>query len=235
MNGGLREVVLDTETTGLRADIDDRLVEIGCVELINHLPTGRILHKYINPQRDMPEEAFKVHGLSADFLADKPVFADLAEEIMAFLGDAPLVIHNAAFDIGFLNAEFKRLGRKDFAAGIPLERAIDTVRIARGKFPGAQVSLDALCRRFNIDNSARTKHGALLDAELLAEVYLELVGGRQQGFSLAGLDGDGDGLVTLQAPRGPARPPRPHQPSEAELAAHAKFIAKLKEPIWLKE
>ncbi len=232
---GKREVVLDTETTGFRADQDDRLVEIGCLELINHLPTGRVFHRYINPERDMPEEAFKVHGLSSEFLADKPLFAAVVDEFMAFIGDAPLVIHNATFDIGFINAELKRLGRRDYAAGIPLERAIDTVRIARGKFPGAQVSLDALCRRFEIDNSARTKHGALLDAELLAEVYLELVGGRQQGFSLAGLDGDGEAVAALHAPRGPARPPRPHQPSEAELAAHAKFIAKLKEPIWLKE
>jgi DNA polymerase-3 subunit epsilon len=226
----MREVVLDTETTGFKPDQGDRLVEVGCIELINHLPSGRIFHRYVNPERDVPEDAFRVHGLSEQFLSDKPVFAAAAEDLLEFLGDAPLVIHNAAFDIGFLNAELARLNQP----GIGMDRAIDTVRIARGKFPGAQVSLDALCRRFNIDNSARTKHGALLDAELLAEVYLELVGGRQQGLSLAGLDSDPQAVMPVGAPRGPTRPPRPHAPSEAELAAHAKFVAKLKEPLWLK-
>lgn len=225
-----REIVLDTETTGIRPEEGDRVVEIGCLELINHLPTGKVFHKYINPERDMPEEAFRVHGLSAEFLRDKPLFSAIADEFFEFIGDAPLVIHNAAFDIGFLDAELKRLGRET----IGLARGIDTVRIARAKFPGAQVSLDALCRRFNIDNSGRVKHGALLDAELLAEVYLELVGGRQQGLSLAGLDNDPMALAPVAAPRGPARPVRPHAASEEELAAHAKFIAKLKEPIWLK-
>lgn len=227
----MREIVLDTETTGFDAQTGDRIVEIGCIELVNHIPTGRHYHVYINPERAMPEDAFKVHGLSDDFLKDKPVFAAVAAEFVAFVGEDPLVIHNASFDIGFLNAELARLG------GLPhiaMERAIDTVRLARQKFPGAQVSLDALCKRFNIDNSARTKHGALLDAELLAEVYLELIGGRQQGLGLAGLDGDGRGIVALQAPRGPARPPRPHAASEAELAAHAAFVAKLKDALWLK-
>lgn len=226
----MREIVLDTETTGFKAAEGDRLVEIGCIELINHIPTGRHYHAYINPERTMPEEAFKVHGLSDDFLKDKPVFAAVAQEFCDFIGEDLLVIHNAQFDLGFLNAELARL------AGFPhiaMERAIDTVRLARQKFPGAQVSLDALCKRFNIDNSARVKHGALLDAELLAEVYLELIGGRQQGLGFAG-SADGETLLPAQAPRGPARPPRPHAASPEELAAHAAFVGKLKDPLWLK-
>lgn len=227
----MREIVLDTETTGFDPQTGDRIVEIGCIELVNHIATGRHYHVYINPERSMPEEAFKVHGLSDDFLKDKPVFASIAAEFVDFVGEDPLVIHNAAFDIGFLNAELARI---EGMPHIAMERAIDTVRMARQKFPGAQASLDALCKRFNIDNSARTKHGALLDAELLAEVYLELIGGRQQGLGLAGLDGDGRTVVALQAPRGPARPPRPHAASEAELAAHAAFVGKLKDALWLK-
>jgi DNA polymerase-3 subunit epsilon len=226
----MREIVLDTETTGFKANEGDRLVEIGCIELVNHIPTGRHYHVYVNPERAMPEDAFKVHGLSDDFLRDKPVFAAVAEQFCAFIGEDPLVIHNAQFDLGFLNAELARL------SGFPhiaMERAIDTVRLARQKFPGAQVSLDALCKRFNIDNSARVKHGALLDAELLAEVYLELIGGRQQGLGFAG-SADGDTILAAQAPRGPARPVRPHAASPEELAAHAAFVAKLKDPLWLK-
>jgi DNA polymerase-3 subunit epsilon len=226
----MREIVLDTETTGFKANEGDRLVEIGCIELVNHIPTGRHYHVYINPERAMPEDAFKVHGLSDDFLRDKPVFAAVAEQFCAFIGEDPLVIHNAQFDLGFLNAELARL------SGFPhiaMERAIDTVRLARQKFPGAQVSLDALCKRFNIDNSARVKHGALLDAELLAEVYLELIGGRQQGLGFAG-SADGDTILAAQAPRGPVRPVRPHAASPEELAAHAAFVAKLKDPLWLK-
>ncbi|HLT76479.1 MAG TPA: DNA polymerase III subunit epsilon [Ferrovibrio sp.] len=228
----MREVVLDTETTGLDPRDGDRVVEIGCIELINHIPTGKHFHVYINPERPMPEEAFKVHGLSDEFLKDKPVFAAIAKDFCEFIGEDPLVIHNASFDIGFLNAELARL---DGMPHIAMERAIDTVRLARGKFPGAQVSLDALCKRFNIDLSARIKHGALLDAELLAEVYLELVGGRQQGLGLTGADGDGQALIALPQVRGPARPPRPHAPTEAELAAHAQFLAKLKDPLWLRQ
>lgn len=226
----MREIVLDTETTGFKADEGDRLVEIGCIELVNHIPTGRHYHVYINPERAMPEEAFKVHGLSDEFLKDKPVFAAVAQEFCDFIGEDPLVIHNAQFDLGFLNAELARL------AGFPhiaMERAIDTVRLARQKFPGAQASLDALCKRFNIDNSARVKHGALLDAELLAEVYLELIGGRQQGLGFTG-SADGETILAAQAPRGPARPPRPHAATPEELAAHAAFVAKLKDPLWLK-
>jgi DNA polymerase-3 subunit epsilon len=226
----MREIVLDTETTGFKANEGDRLVEIGCIELVNHIPTGRHYHVYINPERSMPEEAFKVHGLSDDFLKDKPVFAAVAREFCDFIGEDPLVIHNAQFDLGFLNAELARL--TDFPH-IAMERAIDTVRLARQKFPGAQVSLDALCKRFNIDNSARVKHGALLDAELLAEVYLELIGGRQQGLGFAG-SADGDAILAAQARPGPARPPRPHAASPDELAAHAAFLAKLKDPLWLK-
>lgn len=228
----MREIVLDTETTGFKANEGDRLVEIGCLELINHIPTGQHFHVYINPERAMPEDAFKVHGLSDEFLKDKPLFAAVAKDFCDFIGEDPLVIHNASFDIGFLNAELARL------TGFPhiaMERAIDTVRLARMKFPGAQVNLDALCRRFNIDNSARTKHGALLDAELLAEVYLELIGGRQQGLGLAGVDAGGQTMSTTPMQRGPARVPRPHAASEEELAAHAAFIGKLKDALWLKD
>jgi DNA polymerase-3 subunit epsilon len=226
----MREIVLDTETTGFKANEGDRLVEIGCIELVNHIPTGRHYHVYINPERAMPEEAFKVHGLSDEFLKDKPLFAAVAQDFCDFIGEDPLVIHNAQFDLSFLNAELARL------SGFPhiaMERAIDTVRLARQKFPGAQASLDALCKRFNIDNSARVKHGALLDAELLAEVYLELIGGRQQGLGLVG-SADGDAILATQAPRGPARPVRPHAATPEELAAHAAFVAKLKDPLWLK-
>jgi DNA polymerase-3 subunit epsilon len=226
----MREIVLDTETTGFKANEGDRLVEIGCIELVNHIPTGRHYHVYINPERAMPEEAFKVHGLSDEFLKDKPLFAAVAQDFCDFIGEDPLVIHNAQFDLSFLNAELARL------SGFPhiaMERAIDTVRLARQKFPGAQASLDALCKRFNIDNSARIKHGALLDAELLAEVYLELIGGRQQGLGLGG-SADGDAILAAQAPRGPARPVRPHAATPEELAAHAAFVAKLKDPLWLK-
>ncbi len=224
-----REIVLDTETTGLDPKSGDRLVEIGCVELLNQLPSGVVFHRYINPERDMPDEAFRVHGLSADFLAKHKVFAEEVAEFLDFIGDSPLVIHNAEFDMKFINAELARLGFKP----LPMSRTIDTVAIARRRFPGAQANLDALCRRFGIDNSSRTRHGALLDAELLAEVYLELAGGRQPGLELA--------TTSAKAPRAgsaqpvlerTARPPRPHAPSEAELAAHAAFVAKIKKAIW---
>lgn len=203
-----------------------RIVEIGCVELNNHLPTGETFHRYINPERDMPVEAFNVHGLSADFLAKHKVFAEEVSEFLAFIGDSPLVIHNAEFDMRFINAELVRLG---FAA-LPMHRAIDTVAIARRRFPGAQASLDALCRRFEIDNSSRTKHGALLDAELLADVYLELIGGRQPGLGLAAMVAAGPGAITV---RREPRPARPHAATSEELAAHAAFIAKLKKAMWL--
>ena len=223
----MREIVLDTETTGLDPKSGDRLVEIGCVELDNHLPTGRTYHQYVNPERDMPDEAFRVHGLSEAFLAKHPVFADIADAFLGFIGDADLVIHNASFDLGFINAELQRLGR----ASVENRRAIDTVQIARGKYPGAQASLDALCRRFEIDLSARTKHGALLDAELLADVYLELVGGRQPGFELAS-QRQRSASQTVDTREKPARPARPHAPSEAESTAHQVFLKKITDPIW---
>ena len=222
----MREIVLDTETTGLDPKDGHRIVEIGCIELVNYVPTQATYHCYINPERSMPSEAEEVHGLTEAFLSDKPVFQTVVDDFLAFIDSAPLVIHNARFDIAFLNAELDRIGRQS----LPLARAIDTVDLARRKFPGAPASLDALCRRFDIDNSARTKHGALLDAELLAEVYLELIGGRQPGFELSS-------SRTLQPESAQtaartARAPRPHAPSVEELAAHKAFIEKLKDPIW---
>jgi DNA polymerase-3 subunit epsilon len=218
----MREIVLDTETTGLDPADGHRIVEVGAVELVNHIPTGRVFHQYINPERPMPREALAVHGLDDAFLRDKPVFAAIAEALLAFLAEAPLVIHNAGFDITFLNAEFGRIGRPVLS----LARAVNTLELAKRRFPGAQVSLDALCKRFGIDCTARMLHGALLDSQLLAEVYLELLGGRQQGLGLAIVAGPsaasaGDWVV-------PARP-RPLAPrlSEAERAAHAAFIAEL--------
>ena len=177
----MREIVLDTETTGLDPATGDRIVEIGAVELWNHLPTGKTFHKYLNPERNIPEEAQAVHGLTEEFLKDKPVFSQIVDDFLTFIKDSKLVIHNASFDMKFINAELA-LAEKHT---LPFETAIDTLGIARKKFPGAPASLDALCRRFNIDNSTRTLHGALLDSEILAEVYLELIGGRQPGFGLA--------------------------------------------------
>lgn len=229
---GLREIVLDTETTGFEPAEGDRIVEIGAVELLNHMPTGRTFHKYINPQRAMPDAAFQVHGLSDDFLRDKPLFAEIAAEFVNFIGDAHLVIHNAAFDMKFINAELGWVNMPPIA----WERAIDTLAIARRKFPGAQASLDALCRRFGIDNSARTLHGALLDSEILAEVYLELIGGRQPDFALSVV---AEVTVTTESggtwrprPRPKALPPRL---TEEEAAAHEAFVASLGEgALWLK-
>ncbi|MEQ9334089.1 DNA polymerase III subunit epsilon [Thalassobaculum sp.] len=227
----MREIVLDTETTGLDPATGDRIVEIGCLELINHVPTGRSLHHYINPERDMPLGAFEVHGLSTEFLSGYPVFAAVADEIVEFLGDAVLVIHNAAFDMKFINAELRRLERPE----IPMSQALDTVQLARRKYPGAQVSLDALCRRFEIDNGHRTLHGALLDADLLAAVYLELIGGRQPDLALAA-EAAPEPTATQRAEERAARPfrePRPHAPSVEELAAHRAFLDSIKNPIWL--
>jgi DNA polymerase-3 subunit epsilon len=224
----MREIVLDTETTGLDPSSGHRVVEIGCIELVNHMPTGREFHFYVNPERDMPSEAEAVHGLSAAFLSDKPLFSSLADDLMGFIGDAPIIAHNAGFDVGFLNAELRRAGK----APLTSDRTIDTVMLARRKFPGAQASLDALCRRFQIDLSERGKHGALLDAKLLAKVYLELVGGREPGLALA--SGEPAATSTVAEPQVRiARPPRPHQASADEQAAHAAFITKLKNPIWL--
>ena len=220
----MREIVLDTETTGFRQNDGDRIVEIGCLELVNHVATGNTYHQYINPERDMPDEAFGVHGLSEEFLSDFPVIADVMDAFIEFIGEAPLVIHNAEFDMRFINAELGLLGQEP----LPMSRSIDTVRMAREKFPGAPASLDALCRRFSIDNSNRTLHGALLDAELLAEVYLELIGGRQTDLELA-QDKAGDAMAAGETQR---RDPRPHSASAAEKSAHAAFLEKIKDPVW---
>jgi DNA polymerase-3 subunit epsilon len=219
-----REIAFDTETTGLDPRNGDRLVEIGGVELINHVPTGRTYHVYLNPERDMPIEAFNVHGLSEEFLADKPKFAEIAQEFLEFVGDATLVIHNAAFDMGFINMELGRLELGPF----PADQVLDTLAIARRKHPGSPASLDALCSRYGIDNSRRTKHGALLDSEILAEVYIELIGGKQAGLALSVEDeADYSGSESRRA-RAPARPrPRPLPPllGDAEIEAHRAFIA----------
>jgi DNA polymerase-3 subunit epsilon len=219
----MREIVLDTETTGLDPEDGHRIVEIGAVELFNHLPTGRVYHQYINPERPMPPEAQEVHGLDDRFLADKPVFAAIVDAFLDFVAEARLVIHNAAFDMRFLNAELRRCARPL----LPGERALDTLTIARARFPGAPASLDALCRRFGVDNSAREKHGALLDCELLAEVYLELVGGRQPDFGLGG--GTGGGVAAARTdwrPR-PRPVPLPSRLTEEEAGAHAALVARL--------
>lgn len=221
----MREIVLDTETTGLDPAAGHRIVEIACLELVNRVPTGERFQRYVNPERAMPEEAFKIHGLSDDFLAPHPVFAKVAEAFLTFIGDSPLIIHNAEFDLRFINAELELAGRPPLDAG----RAVDTMSLARRRFPGAQVNLDALCRRFEIDNSARSLHGALLDCELLAEVYLELSGGRQPGLDLSQ-----DRVARAAATDGsrPRRQPRAHAPSPEELEAHEALVVKLRDPIW---
>ncbi len=223
----MREIVLDTETTGLDPAEGHRIVEIAGVEIVNALPTGCVYHQYINPERPMPAEAYQVHGLGDEFLARQPVFTEIVGAFLDFVGDAPMVIHNAAFDMAMINAELGRLGRP----ALPDSRAIDTLMMAKRAFPGASASLDALCRRFGIDNSAREKHGALLDCELLAEVYLELLGGRQRGMQLGELGPRGAArAATATAPSGPARTrPAPLAPriSAAERAAHEAFVADL--------
>ncbi len=215
----MREIVLDTETTGLEPSDGHRIVEIGAVELFNHVPTGKTYHQYMNPQRPMPPEAFEVHGLADAFLRDKPVFGQIARAFLDFIGDARLVIHNAAFDMKFLNAEL-------VAANLPPivpQRATDTLMIARKKYPGSPASLDALCRRFGVDNSARQKHGALLDSEILAEVYLELIGGRQPNLGLSGETRDGGVQRTVWTARARATP-LPSRLTPAESAAHDAFV-----------
>ena len=234
----MREIALDTETTGISPRDGHRIIEIGALELMHHLPTGRKLHLYINPERDIDDGAVAVHGITSDFLVDKPVFADIVDEFLAFVGDDPMVIHNASFDMGFINAELKRLDRP----ALPMAQSIDTLMMARKKFPGAQANLDALCRRFEIDNAHRDLHGALVDADLLAAVYIELLGGRQPGLSLEshsqtqpadqgaenGLDPD----PSFHLDARPARPIRAHAPTAEELQAHAKFLEEVKNPIW---
>lgn len=232
----MREIVFDTETTGLDPAEGHRIVEIGGIELVNQVPTGEARQWYLNPDRDMPEEAFRVHGLSEEFLADKPRFHEIVDDFLAFVGDARLVIHNASFDMRFINAELAALDRP----AIPKEQALDTLAMARRKHPGAQASLDALCRRYGIDNSGRTKHGALLDAELLAEVYLELLGGRQRGLTLAAEAGPAtqtaESPEPVVTPRNTGRQPRSHAASAEELAAHRAFLeAEVDNPIWLTE
>jgi DNA polymerase-3 subunit epsilon len=226
----MREIVFDTETTGLNPQEGHRLVEIGCVEIVNRVATGRTFHAYINPERDMPPEAERVHGLSVTFLSDKPCFHAVVPDFLDFVGDSPLVAHNAGFDFAFLNWELGQCGHPEIHVG----RMVDTLAMARTRHPGAKHTLDALCSRYGIDRSQRVKHGALLDAELLAQVYVELCGGRQIGLMLG-----------AELPRGPAhqgapdspiprtvRPPRPHRASAEELAAHAAFISKLTDPLW---
>ena len=216
----MREIVLDTETTGLDPLRGDRLVEIGCVEMVNRMPTGQTFHRYLNPERDMPQEAFAVHGLSAEFLSDKPLFAAVAGEFLEFIGDAPLVIHNASFDISFINAELEKVSRQPIAR----ERLVDTLTLARRKHPGVSNRLDDLCSRYQIDNSRRTKHGALLDAELLAEVYIDLIGARQSQLILAEVPAEhtGVGGDTPRRQRSIALAPRV---SAADIEAHRAFIA----------
>ena len=224
----MREIIFDTETTGLDPLRGDRMVEIGCIEMVNRVLTGRTFHAYFNPDRDMPAEAEAVHGLSAAFLADKPRFVERAAELLGFIGDAPLIAHNAGFDFGFLNAELALCQME----AVCRTRMVDTVAIARTRHPGAKLSLDALCTRYGIDRSHRTKHGALLDAELLAQVYVELRGGRQIGLELAAERREEIATaITVRTDR-VFRPARPHAPSEAELMIHAEFVKTLKSPLW---
>lgn len=227
----MREVVCDTETTGVDPAAGDRIIEVGCVEIVDGLPTGRELHLYINPQRTVPAESVKIHGLTNEFLADKPTFSEVANEILAFLGRDPMVAHNAEFDRSFLNHEFQRCGLPQIAK----ERTVDTTELARRKFPGSPVSLDALCRRFQIDRTHRKMHGAIIDARLLAAVYLELRGGRQRSLDL-GIDApreNGVDALFARAMETARRTPRLFPPSPEELAAHAEFLKSIKNPIWL--
>ena len=224
----MREIVLDTETTGLDPLAGHRVVEVGCLELVNAVATGKTFQAYFNPEILMPSGAQDVHGLTDEFLADKPLFGEKVDELLAFIGDAQLVVHNAQFDMGFLNAELERAGRPALTNSY-----IDTVSMARRKFPGQRASLDALCERFGVDNSGRTRHGALLDAELLAEVYLELSGGRQRDLALAPEAGGRAGGAG-SASAAPARSARAHTASAAERAAHEEFLKKISDPLWLK-
>ncbi len=224
----MREIVLDTETTGLDPKTGDRIVEIGCVELVNHIPSGEAFHEYMNPERSMPQEAYRVHGLSDDFLADKPKFEAIAERFLAFIKGARLVIHNASFDIGFLNAELTRLNHDP----IPMHQVVDTLDLARRKHPGAQNNLDALCNRYGIDSSHRDKHGALLDADLLAHVYIELIGGRQSALDLDSTKAVAGRARTSQSSAG--RPtPLEQRLSPDDLERHRSFVEGLGEaPVW---
>jgi DNA polymerase-3 subunit epsilon len=228
----MREIVLDTETTGLDPADGHRVIEIGCVELINYLPTGRVYHTYVNPERDVPAEASAISGIKTDFLKPFPVFSKIVDEFLSFLGDDQLVIHNAAFDLKFLNAEFERLNHPH----LPPHRATDTLKIARAKFPGSPASLDALCRRFQIDLSSRTKHGALVDSELLAKVYLELLGGRQTAFSFSGAPAQTKAVTRddLKNILRTHKEARLHEPTGEELEAHEELIGSIKGSLWVK-
>lgn len=229
----MREIVLDTETTGMEPSEGHRLIEIGCVELENHVPTGRTYHQYINPERDVPADAVAVHGITGEFLQDKPVFSQVYDEFLDFIKGGTMVIHNAEFDMKFINAELKTVG----FPSIPLKEVIDTLKMARTKFPGSPANLDALCRRFGVDLSARELHGALLDAQLLAEVYLELLGGRQRGLELGRDVKDGAvAVATLDSfhKDRPVRPPRAFSVAEEERAAHEALLDQLTDPLWRK-
>lgn len=227
----MREIVLDTETTGIDPYKGHRLVSIGCVELENHMPTGKTYYQLINPERDVPEEVVQIHGLTNEILDKEPPFRDIVDDFLAFIGDSPLVIHNAEFDMKFINAELSWIKRDP----IPMDRAIDTLWIAKKKFPGSRVNLDELCRRFNIDNTKRTKHGALLDSELLAEVYLELLGGREPAFVL-GMKKEESALEikarSTENVKKPRKEPRPAVFLEGEAENHEAFLKKLKNPMW---
>ena len=226
----MREIIFDTETTGLNPAGGDRMVEIGCIELVNRVETGRTFHAYFNPERPMPSEAEAVHGLSDMFLSDKPRFLEKAEALLEFIGDSPLIAHNAAFDFGFLNHELQRCARDP----VCMSRMIDTLMLARSRHPGAKHSLDALCTRFGVDRSQRVKHGALLDAQLLAQVYIELTGGRQIGLGLvaAAPSAVSEALAASGAVERPVREPRPHAPAAEEVARHRAFLAKFVNPLW---
>lgn len=228
----MREIVLDTETTGMDPVRGDKLVEIGCVELMNHLPTGNTYHVYINPERDIPAEATAVHGITNERVANEPTFGEIVGGFLDFIGDARLVIHNAEFDMKFINAELKTFG----FPSVDHRRVLDTLRMAREKFPGSPANLDALCRRFGIDNSSRTFHGALLDSQLLAEVYLELLGGRQRGLAIgpAAQESKGQAAIEENAPERTYREPRDFPASEEETAAFEKMLDGMKEPLWRK-
>lgn len=226
----MRQVVLDTETTGLDPASGDRVIEVAAIEIYNLMPTGRTFHKLIDPQRDIPEEATRVHGFTAEALRGKPLFADIAPEMLDFIGEAEIIAHNAPFDFGFLDAELVRAGHPRLNRA----RMVDSLDIAKRRYPGLPNSLDALCRRLGVDNSMRSSHNALLDVKLLAEVYLQLMGGKQPGFDLAASTRRQAETVVVESTGPVARTPRLIQPDEAEVAAHAKFVARLKEPLWLK-
>jgi DNA polymerase III subunit epsilon len=226
----LREIVFDTETTGLDPDQGDKLIEIGCVELIGGVQTGKTYHQFVNPERDIPDAATAIHGITLQQVRNCPVFGEIADDFLAFIGDAPLVAHNAEFDFKFINAELRNINR----APVPMSRMIDTMHMAKRQFPGARVSLDSLCARLGVDTSTRTKHGALIDSKILADVYIELLGGKQRGFELGATAASPQRAdVAMTKTDKPYREPRSFAPSETEFAAHQAFLATMKKPMWL--